>query len=77
MGLESIIRPFMGQDVSPTRIQQPGAVGVPPVLLAIGRVGGTKTFSTTYNYSMSSYMVEIHDEKKTNNYDIETGKATE
>ncbi len=74
MGLQSIIRPFVGQNVAPQRIHQPGAVGVPPVRFAIGEVGGTKTFSYSGSSTLSSYMAAVHTEKPSTAFDMTTGK---
>lgn len=73
-GLEGIIRPFIGRDVSPVAIKTPGAVSAPPVRLTIGLKGGTKTFSYSGNSSLSSYMAAVHTEKPSTVFDMTTGK---
>lgn len=73
-GLEGIIRPFVGRDVSPVAIKTPGARSAPPVRLALGLKGGTKTFSYSGNSTLSSYMAQVHTEKPSTAFDMSTGK---
>lgn len=72
-GLEGIIRPFVGTGVSPVAIKTPGAGSAPPVRLAIGQKGGTKTFSYSGSSSVSSYMAAVHTEKVSKAFDMTTG----
>lgn len=72
-GLEGIIRPFVGRDVTPRTVIQPGGRSSPPVRLAVGIVGGTKTFSYSGSSSLSSYMMAVNTEKPVTNYDMATG----
>lgn len=72
-GLEGIIRPFVGRDVTPRAVVQPGGRSAPPVRLAVGIVGGNKTFSYSGSSSLSSYMMAVHQEKPATNYDMSTG----
>jgi hypothetical protein len=74
MGLESIVRPFAGQDVSPSRVTQPGVVGVPPVIVTVGLVGGTMNFSFSSSATLTNYMVEEHKEHTSKNFDMQSGK---
>lgn len=64
MTLETIVRPFsIDQGVTPVRTVKAGQRGVEPVLVMVGRRGGTKTLPYSGNFSLSSYMVRIHKEK--------------
>lgn len=72
-GMEGIIRPFAEKDVTPLRIYQSGARSVAPVRLAIGAVGGTKTFSFSGSASMSSRMAAVHTERTTPIFDMTIG----
>lgn len=76
-GLEGIIRPFIGQDTSPTPFHVPGAVNVPPVRFAVGEIGGTKTFAWAHSTSLSSYMAAVHTEKPSTAFDMTTGKLAQ
>lgn len=73
-GMEGVIRPFVGSSVSPIPIHHPGAQAAPPVRLAIGDVGGTKTFSYSGSSSLSSYMAAVHTEKPSAAFDMTTGE---
>lgn len=73
-GLEPIIRPFVGQDVTPQRIHQGGAANVPMVRLMVGLIGGNKTFSWSSSSTQSSYMAAVHTEKVSTAFDMTTGK---
>jgi hypothetical protein len=77
MPLEPIIRPFIGQDVTPKPFT-PGGRGsnVPEVRLVIGQVGGTKTFSFSQSTTLSSYMAAVHTEKTSSAFDMSTGKLS-
>lgn len=72
-GMEGIIRPFIGKDVTPQSIHQPGGRSAPPVRLAIGIIGGTKTFSYSGSSSLSSYMMAVNTEQASTNFDMSTG----
>lgn len=76
-GLEGIIRPFAEKSVSPVPVHQQGANAVAPIRLAIGLVGGTKTFSYSASSSLSSYMASVHTEKESRVFDMSTGKLRE
>lgn len=73
-GLEGIVRPFVGRDVTPTPFHTAGAVNVPPVLLSIGIIGGTKTFSFSGSMTLTSYMAAVHKESSSRAFDMSTGK---
>lgn len=72
-GMEGIIRPFVGQEVAPVAVHQPGAKSVPAVRMAVGIVGGTKTFTYSGSSSLSSYMMAVNTEKPSDNFDMTTG----
>lgn len=73
-GMEGIVRPFVGRDVSPISIHQAGAKSAPEVRLAIGVVGGTKTFPYSGSGSLSTYMMTVHTEKPAPSFNMSTGK---
>ena len=62
--LESIIRPFQTGDVTPAQTYyKPGQIGVPNVILRIGRGGGGgKTLSGSFSQSASFYCVKYENE---------------
>lgn len=72
-GMEGIIRPFVGKEVAPRAIHQAGGRAQPPVRLAVGIIGGTKTFSYSGSSSLSSYMMAVNTEKPSTNFDMTTG----
>lgn len=74
-GMEGIIRPWVGRDVSPVRSYPANPVNVPPVRLIIGEVGGTRTFAFSGSSTLSSYMATVHREKSVKNFDMTTGRA--
>ena len=61
--IETIIRPFIGDDSAPDKYQKPGSVGVPPVRVSVGLKGGTKTFSFSASSSFSTRIGHKHTEK--------------
>jgi hypothetical protein len=64
MTLETIIRPFQTNDVSPPRQYfNAGQVGVPNVRLQFGRSGQGKTFTGSYASRQSNYMTQYDNEK--------------
>lgn len=73
MTLETIIRPFVGDPVTPQRYQPANSASAPPVRLAIGIVGGTKTFSFSSTVNLASYMAQVHTETTTDAFDMSTG----
>lgn len=77
-GLEGVIRPFAGAQVTPQRfIPNGGGASAPPVRLAVGLVGGSKTFSFSNSTSLSSYMAAVHTEKVSTAFDMSTGKLAQ
>lgn len=74
MTMETIIRPFIGTAVDPTPFHPGNAQSAPPVRLAIGVVGGTKTFAFSHSTNISSYMAAVHTEKASTAFDMSTGK---
>jgi hypothetical protein len=73
-GLEGVIRPFVGGQVSPQPFHPGSSQSAPPVRLAVGLVGGTKTFPFSSSVSLSSYMANVHTEKPSDAFDMTTGK---
>jgi len=76
-GMEGMIRPFVGQDVTPTKEFVPGGQSAPPVRLTVGLIGGTKTFSYSGSSTLSNYMAAVHTEKASDAFDMSTGKLAE
>jgi hypothetical protein len=74
MSLESVVRPFAGQDVTPTKIVQGNAGPSAPVRLVIGLYGGTKTFAYSGSSTLTSYMANVHTEKPSTAFDMTTGE---
>jgi hypothetical protein len=62
MTIESIIRPFVGRDVTPKPFTKPGSVGVPNIHISVGLVGGTKTFGTSGSGASATLMGNVHTE---------------
>lgn len=73
-GLEGIIRPFVGNDVTPTPFHPQNSNSAPPVRLAVGLIGGTKTFSFSNSTTLTSYMAAVHTEKASTAFDMSTGQ---
>lgn len=73
--METIVRPFVGETTTPTREFAPGGASAPMVRLAVGQVGGSKTFSYSGSSSLSSYMAAVHTEKSVDAFDMQTGKV--
>lgn len=73
-GLEGVVRPYVGKDVTPVKIVQPNAGPSAPVRVVIGLYGGTKTFAYSGSSSLSSYMANVHTEKPSDAFDMTTGK---
>lgn len=78
MTLETVIRPFVGEQVAPQRfIPTGGNASSPPVQLTIGLVGGSKTFSFSNSSTLSSYMAAVHTEQSVSAFDMTTGKLAQ
>lgn len=73
-GLEGIIRPFVGEQVSPQPFHQGNSQSAPPVRLSVGLVGGSKTFAFSSSATISSYMAAVHTEKTSSAFDMTTGQ---
>jgi len=64
--LESIIRPFQSNDVTPAQTAfVPGEIGVPNIILRIGRSGSGKVLTGSYTANESNYMTKYETERKT------------
>lgn len=63
MTLATIIRPYVGRDVTPRPTIQAGAQGAPPVRISIGLKGGTKTFSFSFSATTTTFLGQAHHEK--------------
>lgn len=62
--LESVIRPFQKNDVSPARqYYNGGQIGVPPVRIQAGRSGQGKVFNGSFSSSQTNYMTKYENEK--------------
>lgn len=72
--MEGIVRPFTGADVTPKKEFSPAGQSAPVVRIALGEVGGNKTFSYSGSSSISSYMAAVHTEKPSDAFDMTTGK---
>lgn len=75
--METIVRPFVGQDVTPTKEYTPNGASAPMVRIAVGQLGGTKTFSFTGSSTSSSYMAAVHTEKPSTAFDMSTGQLAQ
>jgi hypothetical protein len=73
-GLEGVIRPFVGDSVAPVPFHVGNSASAPPVRLAIGIVGGSKTFGFSNSSTETSYMAAVHTEKASTAFDMTTGK---
>lgn len=73
-GLEGIVRPFVGQDVTPVAVHNQGGRSAPPVRLTVGAIGGSRTFSFSGSSSISNYMAAVHTEKPSTAFDMTTGE---
>jgi hypothetical protein len=62
---ESIVRPFQNNNVTPSQTYyKPGQIGVPNVVLRIGRGGGGgKSLSGSYQITITSYCTQYESEK--------------
>ena len=72
--LEQVIRPVVGDNISPTPFHPFGGSSQPPVRLNIGLVGGNKTFSFSQSATLTSYMANVHTEKASTAFNMETGQ---
>ena len=77
MGLEVVVRPFAEPDNGPPQFHPAGAVGVPPVRLTVGLVGGTKQYAFSMSATAATKMAAVHTEKTQNVFDMSTGKLAQ
>ena len=57
MAIESLVRPFQSNEVTPPRRVVPaGARSRTRVILKIGGTGGAKTMNGSYSFTMTRYM---------------------
>jgi hypothetical protein len=62
---ESFIRPFQTSSVTPAQTYYtPAQIGVPNIILRIGRSGSGKVFTGSYSASETHYMTVVKVEKK-------------
>ena len=63
--LESIIRPFQTNDITPSQTYYvPGQIGVAPIYLRIGRGGSGKVLTGNYSYDETFYIEAYETERK-------------
>lgn len=63
---ESLVRPFQTGEITPAQTYYaPGQIGVPNVILRIGRGGSGKTMTGSYSYQQSQYCTKYETERKT------------
>jgi hypothetical protein len=64
--LESLVRPFQTGEITPAQTYyQPGQIGVPNVILRIGRSASGKVLQGNYNFTETHYMTKYETERKT------------
>lgn len=63
MSIETIIRPAVNTDTTPVRTVRAGQAAAEPVLVMIGRRGGTRSFAWSGNASLNSYLIRVHRER--------------
>lgn len=73
-GLEGVIRPFVGDQVTPQPFHPGNSASAPPVRLSIGLVGGSKTFAFSSSSTLTSYMAAVHTESTSKAFDMTTGE---
>jgi hypothetical protein len=72
--LESIVRPFQTNQITPAQTYYaPGQVGVPSVILRIGRGGSGKVLTGSYSYTASFYVDGSETEKAIAEFRKQTG----
>jgi hypothetical protein len=62
MTLEAIVRPFVGEDVTPAPFHPPSAAAVTLVRISVGLKGGSRTFAFSASSTRSTRMGEKHKE---------------
>jgi hypothetical protein len=75
---ETLVRPFQTNDVTPAQTYYvPGQIGVPNVILRLGRGGSGKVLTGNYSYSATFYCVKHEVEKNYQGVNQETGEPIE
>lgn len=64
--LETIVRPAQSEVSVPQSYYTPGQLGVPNVVLRLGKGGGGKTLNGSISASVSSYVERFENEKPQN-----------
>lgn len=73
--LESIVRPFQTGEVTPAQTYYlPGQIGLPNVVLRLGRGGSGKVLTGSYSYTQTFYCVKHEVEKNIKSQNQETGE---
>ena len=75
MTIEAIVRPFQTENTFPTPFTEENQPGAPPVRIAVGIRGGTKTFAYSGSYTVTTYMMAVHKETNVSTFDYKTGKT--
>ena len=72
---ESIVRPFQAGQVTPAQTYYlPGQIGVPNVVLRLGRGGSGKVLTGSYSYTATFYCVKWEQEKNYQGQNQQTGE---
>jgi hypothetical protein len=72
--LESIVRPFQTNQITPAQTYYaPGQVGVPNVILRLGRGGSGKMLTGSFSYTASIYVDGSDTEKAIAEFRKQTG----
>lgn len=62
---ESLVRPFVDGSTSPAQTYyEPGQIGVPNVILRLGRSGTGKVLTGSYQNTVTTYMTKYVTERK-------------
>lgn len=73
--LENIVRPFQTNEVTPAQTYYlPGQIGLPNVVLRLGRGGSGKVLTGSYSYTQTFYCVKHEVEKNIKGQNQETGE---
>ena len=58
---EALVRPFQSNEVTPSQTYyMPGQIGVPNVILRLGRGGSGKILTGSYSYTQTFYCEQYH-----------------
>jgi hypothetical protein len=61
---ETLVRPFQTNDITPAQTYYlPGQIGIPNVVLRLGRGGSGKVLTGSYSYSATFYMTKYENMK--------------